>query len=327
MTRVAVVLGAGGITGIAWMLGALDAIRERSGWDPATADVISGTSAGAVAGAVLAARVPASRLLAMSEDQQLLDAAIARATGGLPARRRLPRAWPGSLALALTGLAASDPRHRVASLIGFVPRGFKAGDEIRGLTHDAVKHGWPRHTRLLIHACDYQTGRRVTFGATDAPHASLADAVVASAAVPGYYRPVHIDGRDYIDGGLISMTNADSVADERPDVVLCLSPFSSRAIGSKADAVLLGPLRRAAAWHLDREIAELRARGSRVVVIEPTSDDLRAMGSNMMSRARSRAVLETARVTVTARAGRLLEGVASPRSQATVPAWQRARAA
>jgi len=327
MTRVAVVLGAGGITGIAWLLGALDAIREHSGWDPATADVISGTSAGAVAGAVLAARVPASRLLAMSEDPRLLDAAIARATGGIPTRTQWPRAWPGSLALGLTGLAASDPRHRAASLIGFVPRGFKAGDDIRGLTHDAVRDGWPRHTRLLIHACDYQTGHRVTFGAVGGPPASLADAVVASAAVPGYYRPVRIDGREYVDGAVMSMTNADAVADERPDVVLCLSPFSSRAIGSKRDAVLLGPLRRAAAWRLERETAGLRARGSHVVVIEPTSDDLRAMGSNMMSRAHSRAVLETARVTVTARAGRVLEGVALPRSQATVPAWQRARAA
>jgi NTE family protein len=248
MTRVAVVLGAGGITGIAWLLGALDALHDESGWDPATADVISGTSAGAVAACVVAAGVPASRLLAMAEDQRVLDAAIARATGGLPPRRHWPRAWPGSLALGLTGLVASDPRHRAASLVGFLPRGFKTGDDIRGLTHHAVRHGWPRHTKLLVHACDYRSGRRVTFGADGAPPASLADAVVASAAVPAYYRPVRIGDRDYIDGGTLSMTNADAVAAERPDVVICMSPFSSREIGTKRDSALLGPLRRAASW-------------------------------------------------------------------------------
>jgi NTE family protein len=50
--RIAGVLGAGGITGTAWLLDALEAIRESTGWDPADADVLCGTSAGALAAAL-----------------------------------------------------------------------------------------------------------------------------------------------------------------------------------------------------------------------------------------------------------------------------------
>jgi NTE family protein len=76
-----------------------------------------------------------------------------------------------------------------------------------------------------------------------------------------------------------------------------------------------------------REAEGLRALGSEVVVIEPTSADLRAMGLNLMDRARSRVVLETARETVGARARRLLDDVALPRTQVPAAAWQHSRAA
>lgn len=311
MTRIAVVLGAGGITGIAWLLAALEAVEQETGWDPASAEVVAGTSAGAVAAAIRAAGVRTDRLLEMAEDREVLDAAIERATGRPPGRRSVPLAWPGSIALGLTGLLAADPRHRIASLAGFVPRGAKPGDEIRGLVHDATRRGWPRQTRLLISACDYRTGKRVTFGAEGAPAASLSDAVVASAAVPGYYQPVCIGGRRYVDGGVVSFSNVDVVAAYEPDLVLCFSPFSA----TRADD-LLGPLRRATAWQLRREAGRLRAAGTHVVIVEPTSDDLRAMGVKVMDRARSRAVYETALDTTATRLRQLLDGIDIPGSSA-----------
>lgn len=300
MERVAVVLGAGGITGTAWLLGALEAIREVTDWDPADADVLCGTSAGALAAAVTASRTPSEALLAMAEDRAVLDAAIAVATGDAPVKHRLPLAWPGSLALGLTGLAAADPKHRLRSLAGFVPAGFRSNDEIRGLIHAATSRGWPQPKTLLINATDYGTARRVTFGAEGAPDATLADAVTASAAVPGYYRPVTIDGQRYVDGGVVSFSNADVVAPYEPDVVLCLSPFGTTVSGGRIDATVLGPVRRASAWQLRREAARLRALGSRVVILEPTRTDLDVMGVNIMERKHARAVLRTARASVTA---------------------------
>ena len=70
-------------------------------------------------------------------------------------------------------------------------------------------------------ACDYSTGRRVPFGrqgtrARRAPPAELADAVAASCAIPGFYRPVRIGGRDYVDGGVRSASNLDLLAGPRP---------------------------------------------------------------------------------------------------------------
>jgi NTE family protein len=316
MTRVGLVLGAGGITGIAWLVGALEAVREHSGWDPRTADVIAGTSAGAVAAVVTAAGIPSEDLLAMAEQPERLERAIRRATGGRgrDAEPSRPPLLPGSIRLALGGLVAADPRHRVTSLQGFVPRGWRAGDEIRGLTHAAVRLGWPRHTQLLLHACDVRTGARVAFGHPDAPPADLADAVVASCAVPAYYRPVRIGGREYIDGGLASFSNADSLLGLDCDVVLCLSPFASRHRGSVLDSTLFGAVRRATAWRLDQEVRQLRRAGSDVAVIGPAGDDLRAMGLQVMDRSRSRLVMETARASVGARLDELLAGVALPGS-------------
>ena len=308
------VLGAGGITGIAWLLGALEAIRETTGWDPGDADVLCGTSAGAVAAVVTAARMPSEPLLRMAEDQSELDAAIARATGDAPVGHRLPLAWPGSLALGLTGLAAADTQRRLSSLAGFVPAGFRSGDEIRGLVHDAAAGGWPTHTRLLVNATDYGSGQRVTFGAHGAPDVPLREAVTASAAVPGYYRPVRIGSGRYIDGGVVSFSNADLVARYEPDLVLCLSPFGTTVSGGRKDAAVFGPVRRAVAWQLRREVAQLRDAGTRVEIIEPTRADLDVMGLNIMERRHSRAVLHAARVSVAAGlAGHALDDLGTAR--------------
>lgn len=306
--RVGLVLGAGGITGIAWLAGAVAAIRERTGWDPASADVISGTSAGAVVATVLAAGHDPRDLLVYAEEPESLRAAIARATAGR-AREGLCVPRPASLGLAVRGLVATDPRRRAAGLSGLIPRGVRTGDEIRGLTHDAAAKGWPTQRELWLHAWDMHDGRLVTFGRDGAPDASVADAVVASCAVPGYYRPVRIGGRTYIDGGVRSLTNADRLLERRCDAVVIVTPFSSTQRGPWLDTTLFGAARRATAAWTAREAMRLRRAGVEVAVVHPAADDIRAMGLNPMDRARSRQVLETAQASVGARAGALLRGM------------------
>ena len=75
--------------------------------------------------------------------------------------------------------------------------------------------------------CDYRTGKRVPFGRTDSPPATVADAVAASCAIPGFYRPVKIGGRRYVDGGVCSASNLDLLAGRGLDLVICLNPLSS----------------------------------------------------------------------------------------------------
>jgi len=306
--RVGLVLGAGGITGIAWLAGALEALQAHSGWDPADAAIISGTSAGAVVATVLAAGIEPTSLLRYAEEPAELDAAIRLATDGR-GRERPSLPWPGSIPLAAAGLVARNPRHRLVSLTGLLPRGLRSSDEIRGLTHHAAAAGWPDAQQLWLHASDYRTGRPVTFGRAGAPPAELADAVVASCAIPGYYRPVRIGGRHYVDGGLRSFTNADRLAGEDCDVVLVLAPFSTRQRGALADTALFGAARSMTAARIEREAEILRAGGAQVVVIDPAAADLNAMGLNLMDRARSRRVVEIATDSVGERLDALLADV------------------
>jgi NTE family protein len=293
--RVGLVLGAGGITGIAWLAGAVRALRDHTGWEASSAAILAGTSAGAVVATVLAAGLDPCDLLLYAEQPRALKAAIARARRGrAPEPRTLP--LPVSLRLGISGLLNPNTRR----LSGFLPTGIVSGDEIRGLTHDAASNGWPTGRQLWLNACDAHSGRHVTFGRSGAPEVPLADAVAASCAVPGYYRPVSIAGRRYVDGGIRSLTNADLLADECCDIVIVISPFSSTQRGPLLDSALFGLSRRATAIQTAREITRLRAAGSQVICIQPTSADIKAMGLNPMERAHSRRVMDTATASVAA---------------------------
>ena len=80
---------------------------------------------------------------------------------------------------------------------------------------------------MRVVACDYATGRRTVFGRPKSPKADLADAVAASCAIPGFYHPVTIAGRRYVDGGMYSTSNLDILRDAHMDLVICLNPTSS----------------------------------------------------------------------------------------------------
>jgi NTE family protein len=288
-------LGAGGITGIAWLAGAVRALEVHTGWAASSADILAGTSAGAIVATVLAADLDPCDLLVYGERPDTLKAAIERAVRGRdPEPRTLP--LPVSLRLGMSGLLNPNTRR----LSGFLPTGVVSGDEIRGLTHEAVSNGWPTRRELWLNACDAQSGRHVTFGRRGAPKVPLADAVVASCAVPSYYRPVSIGGRRYVDGGIRSLTNADLLFDERCDLVIVLSPFSSTQRGPLLDTALFGVSRRATAIRTAREVARLREAGSKVIWIQPTSADIKTMGLNPMERAHSRHVMDTATASVAA---------------------------
>ena len=149
-------------------------------------------------------------------------------------------------------------------------------------------------------ACDYGNGRRIAFGREGSPAADLPDAVAASCAIPGFYRPVRIGGRDYVDGGVCSASNLDLVAREGLDVVICLNPTSTRersgapGLGDR----VAGALRAASGRRLGHEAKRVRGRGADVVLIQPIADDLGVMGRNLMSGRRRNEVIETARRTV-----------------------------
>ncbi len=308
--RIGLVLGAGGIQGGAWLTGGLDAIAEETGWDPAEADYVVGTSAGSMIAALCASGVPPWFMVAHSRgetfggvvDAEGRPAADADRSAGarFELARALPPIGPGSLPLALRTLAS--PRRFTPATIfsGWFPRGIFSTDSLQATIRRVVPSGWSPHPNLWIVACDYATGRRVPFGRDGAPEAELAEAVAASCAIPGIYHPVSIGGRRYVDGGIYSTSNLDLLRAAELDLVICLNPTSTlhpiRAINPR-DAFNI-VFRRASGRRLGSEAKKLRAGGAEVVLIQPTGDDLEAMGPNLMSRKNRNRVIEVAHRTV-----------------------------
>jgi NTE family protein len=183
---------------------------------------------------------------------------------------------------------------------GWLPRGFISTEPLRDIIHRVVPSGWSPHPGLWVVACDYATGRRVPFGRPDAPIAELADAVAASCAIPGFYHPVTIAGRRYVDGGMWSTSNLDLLRERELDLVVCLNPTSSLHPTRAWNPVARGAelMRRAAGRRLGSEARKLRAAGTEVVLVQPTGEDLALMGANLMSRRNRHPVIETAIRTV-----------------------------
>ncbi len=308
--KVGLVLGAGGIQGGAWLTGGLDALAEETGWDPAEADYVVGTSAGSMIGALCASGVPPWFMVAHSRGEVFDGVVDARgrpaadADRAAGARFELVRTWPpigpGSWRLALRTLV-NPVRYTPATVAtGWIPRGVFSTESLRDTIRRVVPGGWSPHPNLWVVACDYATGRRVAFGRADAPEAELADAVAASCAIPGIYHPVTIGGRRYVDGGIRSTSNLDLLRDAGLDLVICLNPTSTlhplRAINPR-DAFNIA-FQRASGRRLGSEAKKLRAAGAEVVLVQPLREDLRAMGPNLMSPRNRNVVIETARRTV-----------------------------
>jgi NTE family protein len=321
--RVGLVLGAGGVVGASWLIGALEALQDETGWDPSDASVIVGTSAGSVIGALTASGLPPAYMAAYvagREVDEIADAAAragenrediaealamarsaevagARPDGsGYRLARALPPVGPGSWQLAMRTLLAPHRHSPAAMLCGWLPRGFVRTDPISELVKSFVPGDWPDHEGYWAVAADYATGRRVAFGRDDAPPAHVSDAVAASCAIPAFYHPVKIAGRRYIDGGICSPSNLDLVRGQQLDLVVCLNPMSSIAqISGGSPGDRMGALLRGLAGRrLGHEARKLRESGTKVLVLQPGAEDVKVMGFNMMSGRRRVQVTETA---------------------------------
>ncbi|RKN41423.1 patatin-like phospholipase family protein [Micromonospora endolithica] len=253
MTR-ALVLGGGGVTGVAWELGVLYGLAAR-GVDLTGADLVVGTSAGSVVGAQVCSGVAVAQLY----QAQLRD------PGGEVAARL---GWRVVARLLRAGGLTRDGARARARIGAMAVAARTPSEESRRAVIEArlPVRQWPAR-RLLVTAVDAATGGFVVFEAGSG--VSLVDAVGASCAVPGVWPPVTVGDRRFIDGGMRSAVNADLAAGA--EAVVVLAPTS----------VAFGPMPRLAA-----QVAALRSAGSRVVVVAPDSAARAAIGRNVLDPAR-----------------------------------------
>ena len=285
------VLGAGGVAGGAFHSGVLAALHEATGWDPRTAEIVVGTSAGSIAGTSLRAGLSPADMLARQEGRALsAEGRRVLAKVGPPRAIRLessigrPRA-AADVARTITRAAARPFSARPLALIaGLLPEG-SLGTEMIVEGVGGLMADWPRKP-LWICAVRQSDGRLVAFGRDGKP--PLASAVAASCAIPGFFTPVEIEGERYVDGGVHSPTNADLLRREKLDLVVVSSPMSISGRGLRLS--LDQPVRRWARLLLDSEAIRLRRSGTHVFAFQPTADDAGVMGSNAMDPSR-RAVI------------------------------------
>lgn len=255
----ALCLGSGGLSGAAWQLGVLSGLAE-AGVDLGGAELVVGTSAGALVGAHLAlGRSPSEiveRLRSLTLEGRLSATSLARLLAAqLWPSRRHALLWLGRGA---TGAGwSSEAAEQWVDRIG------------SGLAGQA----WP--AGLVIVATDARSGRPAYF--TAATQIPLARAVAASCAIPGVFPPVLIDDRPHFDGGLRSPANLDVA--EGCEAVVAITP-------------LTGSLR---AHRRPGAQAARLATSARVVLIAPDSPARRAIGLDVVAATRIKPALAAGR--------------------------------
>ncbi|MGW4557434.1 patatin-like phospholipase family protein [Streptomyces sp. NPDC004365] len=249
MLGTALVLGGGGPVGGAWLTGVLAGLTE-AGIDLGSADVVIGTSAGAVFGSRLRSGVPAADLY----ERQLSGADAVRVP--VTARQTARFLW--------AALGSRDPQRSIERLARTALRARTVPESdvfntVGALLGDV--RGWPERD-LRIAAVDTQSGQSEVFDARSG--ATLLEAVAASCAVPVVWPPVTVAGRRWMDGGSRSTANLHLARGYRR--VLAIAPVP-RAVGPHPSA--------------SQQAAELSDDGARVILLSPDRAARRVMGRNM----------------------------------------------
>ncbi|MGF1663528.1 MAG: patatin-like phospholipase family protein [Kineosporiaceae bacterium] len=338
--RWGVVLGAGGVLGGAWQVGALAALEERLGAAVADADVLLGTSVGALHAALVAAGVRVGDLVAHQEGRAPASGPLAGLDWDHDAAVRVSypvRPWlrPGSVRLLGRALRSRGAVPRTLLLASLAPIGRGSLERVAELLDHVVPPAgrdgarWPDHPGLRVAAVDYDRGERIVLDR--GAGIPVGPAVLASCSVPGVFPPVEVGDRRLVDGGVWSTTNADLLRAEGLAEVYVLAPLV-RVPAARASARPGGAAR--VAWGLRgafsrrtlREVARLREAGTRVTLLGPGEEDVAVMGADLMDPARRLDVLRTSRRTTTAAlAGAASSGPAAEASSLRPPAPSGAR--
>jgi NTE family protein len=223
VSRIGLVLGGGGITGAAFQFGALLTLQLATDWNPNEAEVIVGTSCGALTGAMV-------RGNKLSLETLVGDAASREEVAETLHERVYRRSRPsGVLRWMRRGLIPGLRRPDLNLVLG--SPAIHTTEGIAEWVEEAVgdlANTWPERATVVV-AYDLHERRRTPFGTEEAPPARLKNAVAASAAVPFVFQPVQIRDKWYADGGITSGTSVDLLlgAEQPLDLVIVVAPLAA----------------------------------------------------------------------------------------------------
>ncbi len=274
----------------------LKAINDCAAFDARNANLIIGTSAGAILGLTIRAGMSPDDAFALhtgnnlsSDGVAIINRIVTPYSEEDNERSDVGDYLPQSPEMTLRALWPPWKIRPLHAAMGLLPNGTRTAESLEQRLAEMHPDPWPAEP-FWVPAVRLNDGRRVVFGRDDVDaHAALA--VRASCAVPACYAPVTVDGRRYVDGGAHSSTNADLAAAPCFDVVLVSSVMSGdagwskvagswkQAINNKEWSNLWSDKRAVKAakrhWMSDRltaEVVELRSSGAAVLVVEPDAE-------------------------------------------------------
>ncbi len=305
----------GGVTGALWEIGALRALDELLDRSVLDLDLYVGVSGGAFVSTLLAAGVSPREMYEEAVAGRPLGRAVPLFRLGLAEVLARSRQAPGVLFRALVkalpgrGGSLSDA---ALSLFELLPAGLLDSSGVRegvagilkrrGVADDFAALARP----LRVVAVDLDRGEAVAFGAGSRRDVPVSQAVQASAALPGLYRPVRIGGRDYVDGGVKKTAHVNLAIREGARLVLCINPMvplrndgdhrplpgplSGRGVAYVLDQALRIMLHGRMQYGLERYHAEHPEVD--ILLMEPDPEDLRMFRYNILRYDARRVVAE-----------------------------------
>ena len=283
--RTALVLGAGGTVGIAYHAGLLKALAD-AGIDPAAADLVVGTSAGAITGAILRAGHDMDEVwdFALSDENPFVDdqpffrpevvfsqewrtpvGLARRAVGSAYVVHRAVVRWPA--------VAAPKPLQR------FYRGGLASVTEQRAEFSKWAGEEWPEEP-LALCTFDLVSGRRIVLGEDGRPRPPLPDAMRAASAVPTLYPPIRLGRRLLVDGAVSSSTNLDVAVAAGAKLIIVAAPLAYDPEDRPARHLRVA--RELFHRKLECERRGARAAGARVLVIRPNAEEAATHGLNFL---------------------------------------------
>jgi predicted acylesterase/phospholipase RssA len=306
------------VTGAVYEIGCLRALDELLGRSVLDLDLYVGISGGAFVASILATGVSPREMydeaMTLTHSPLGVSGAPFFRLGSLEFLRRSVRA-PGVLSRALVTSLTGEGRNLTDlawAIFEFLPPGLMESAPIQEYLHKVFLsrlgsdsfRDLPRE--LYVVAVDLDSGEAVAFGRDGFRDVPISKAVQASAALPGLYRPVRIGGRDYVDGGVRKTAHINLAIQSGADLVICVNPIVPY-LNDTAGGPLRGHLSdRGVGWVLD-QVMRIMLHGRMqygleryghdypkvdILLIEPTRDDVRMFGYNIMRYSARRVVAE-----------------------------------